>query len=250
MSGEPLVLPVPVREGPHWRVNFRPERYSRTAIESLSECWRTMETNEVKLRGWSYPYVNPRKQERQQGTNWIGAFVDFDGTLEYWRFYQSRQFIHLFSVLEYTKERWREQLRNAAEQNLRAYNYISDWAGVPGFISIGNFIWTIAEIHEFAARLCRAGVYEGKITIGVQLNGIKGFVLSTDARRFWRLFCQANEDNIENARSIAVSDLAGESASISEEAAVWFLERFGWEHPSRDVIRKEIDTLLSGKVWS
>jgi hypothetical protein len=187
MNQPDLNLPVPVLQYPHWRVNLRPEEYDAEAIPSLGECLRIIQHNQVRLRGWSYPHLSNRDNQVIQGSNWIGSWTQFMGHREYWRFYQSKQFIHLFSVREATEQGWAEKLRADTVSHL---SYLTDinWDEVPGFISLTNFLYCVTEIVEFAARLCQAGVYRGVVDLNIQLRRIGGFVLTTTWERAWSEF--------------------------------------------------------------
>src|ERR1700693_4619104 len=93
-------LPVPVLEVPHWRVNVRPATYKAERIPSLSSCFDIVRKTKVSLRGWDYPHLSNRTNEQGIGRNWVAAWSDFWGHLEYWRFYQSGQFMPLLGVRE------------------------------------------------------------------------------------------------------------------------------------------------------
>ena len=108
MKIEPL--PVPVLERSHWRVNFRPGEYQPELIPTLSQCFEIMQQTKVRLRGWDYPHLSSRAAERATGLNWIASWALFMGHNEYWRFYQSGQFLHLFSVTEITHDGWSASL--------------------------------------------------------------------------------------------------------------------------------------------
>src|ERR671931_2326189 len=102
MEFEQPKLPVPVLDFPHWRVNIRPVIYQEELIPSLAKCFETVEQTKVRLRGWDYPHLSTKNNQRCQGVNWAGSWSNFMGHNEYWRFYQSGQFIHLFSIREFT----------------------------------------------------------------------------------------------------------------------------------------------------
>jgi len=239
-------LPVPVLEHPHWRVNFRPNVYRAEAVPSLSECFQIVEKNKVTLRGWDYPHLSHRDTERTQGVNWVASWAAFMGHLEYWRFYQSTQFLHLFSVREATEERWRSRLQELAAFHLSHITDV-DWEKVPGFISMTNFLYNVTDIVEFATRLCQAQVYKGDLNISIQVSQIRGFVLTTDTNRMWDIYCSAGEDSIAKTWTINCESLVGDSPRYSLDIVVWFLERFGWLNPSRNVLSKDIDNYLKGR---
>ncbi len=247
MTSPNIKLPIPVLVYPHWRVNFRPQEYVDEAVPSLGECLRIIEKNRVRLRGWDYPHLGSRENEREYGKNWAGSWSQFMGHYEYWRFYQSRQFLHLFSVRESTEEGLREKLQAETASHLSYIRGIN-WNKVPGFISIINSIYRITEIIEFAARLCQAEIYKGQVEIIIQLNKIKGFVLTTGWERAWFQYCAASEDVLGRTWAIESEALIRDSAQHCLGIVVWFFERFGWLDPSIETIRKDIDDFLKGRM--
>ena len=238
-------LPVPVKEHPHWRVNFRPSSYDEELLPSLGACLKVIEATKVRLRGWDYPHLSRRTEQRGQGSNFVASWSDF-GHLEYWRFYQSGQFLHLFSVREAWNEAWKEQLRNTARGHLGHFDV--DWEHVPGFFSLNNFIYTVTEIFEFAARVAQHGVYEGPVSIGIRISGIEGFILTPDWDRAWYERYAPSESALENNWIVESADLIASSSEHSFRAILWFFERFGWLEPAVEVIQKDQLKFLEGKI--
>lgn len=246
MTSRKTELPVDVLNYPHWRVNFRPQEYVEEVIPSLGQCFQIIEKNRVRLRGWDYPHLSSRENERGQGTNWVASWSSFMGHQEYWRFYQSTQFLHLFSVREATEEIWRGKLQEQTASHLSHMKHIN-WDEVPGFISLTNFIYCVTEIIEFAARLCQAEVYKGEVGITIQLNKVRGFVLTTEWDRAWFEYYAASEDSLEKTWTIESGALIADSAQNSLDVVIWFFERFGWLDPSTDVLRRDIGNYLKGR---
>ncbi len=239
-------LPVPVLDGPHWRVNFRPDVYKEDFIPSLKQCFEIVEKNKLSLRGWDYPHLSNRQNERAVGNNWVASWSDFWGHREYWRFYQSGQFLHLFGVREATETEWRQKLQMEMKSHLSFMKDI-DWDQVPGFISFINLIYSMTEIFEFAARLCQAQVYDGVLNIDIRINGIKGFVLAPEGGRVWHSYYAASENELSRSWSLQSDVLVAESAEKSLTAIIWFFERFGWLSPSQEVIRGEQNKFLKAR---
>ena len=148
----PANLPVPVLNYPHWRVNLRPERYEPELIPTLAECLKAVEQCRVALRGWDFPTLSNSQEEREFGENYVASWTAFMEEIEYWRFYQSGQFLHLHAIEEAVSANLRKQLEAAAQRNVRHSNVDSNQ--VAGFISLMNFFYRIIEIIEFATRLC------------------------------------------------------------------------------------------------
>ena len=247
MTEKKAKLPTPVLQYPHWRVNFRPSEYKEDLIPSLSKCFELVERTKLSLRGWDYPYLSRRDTERGQGNNWVSSWSDFMGHYEYWRFYQSGQFLHLFSVREATESEWKKKLQSDMQSHLILADDEIDWKAAPGFLSIINFSYIITEIFEFAARLCQSQIYVGTLNIKIDIRGIKGFVLTAPWERAWHSYYAASQDNLSKSQEVDSEQLVGASREISLSTIVWFFERFGWMSPPESVIRQDQENLIKGR---
>ena len=239
-------LPVPVLQHPHWRVNFRPSTYDDNLISTLTKCFEIVERNKVSLRGWDFPHLSRRDEEKGQGNNWIASWSQFMGHYEYWRLYQSGQFLYLGAVREVTETEWKKKLEADMKSHL-SYMREIDWGKIPGFISIVNFVYNITEVYEFAARLCQAQVYSDALTIKIELTGIKGFVLSAPWDRVWHSYYSATEDHLATTKEIATHSLVASSKEGAMKSIAWFFERFGWLNPPVEVIARDQEKLISGR---
>lgn len=235
--------PVPVLERPYWRVVIRPDHYDDQLIPSRSDCMKYVEKAKVRLRGWDFPHLSRRETELGQGSNWIASWCEFMGSIEYWRFFQSGQFVHLSAVREVTEDNWRGKLQEWVTSRLRHVKDV-DWDRVPGFISITNLLYNITEYFEFASRLAQAGAYQGNVSIRIEVHGIKGFVLAAEPNRAWWLYCAAHEEHLAHTWTVASDRLIAETAELSLLATAWFLESFGWMDPALDVLRREQQDFL------
>lgn len=242
---EKVGLPVPVTEHPYWRVNIRPEVYNPRAIPSRRDCLRLVEKNAVRFRGWDYPHLSHRPEEQSRGNSWVGSWASFSGHNEYWRLYQSAQFIHLFSVRESTQPAWRQQLQSEMEAHLSHYPDIA-WDSIPGFLDILNTIYCVSEVVEFAARLAQSGAYTGRIELTVELHGVRDFVLSAPWQRAWSEFYQASEDTLGNTWHLAVADLLADTVRPTLDIVMWLFEGFGWMDPPVEVLKKDIEGYRTG----
>jgi hypothetical protein len=234
------MLPVPVLEHPHWRVNYRPSTYVVDRLPSLSDCWEVLKRTSVRLRGWDFPHIPPRDAERDYGDTWVGGSSDFMGHVEYWRLYQSTQFLHLGSVRESTQPEFASQLRQIMGSHAGA-----DLNLVPGFLSLTNSIYNITEFFEFAARLAQAQVYTDPVTINISINGIQGFMLAAEDRMWWSADFVARQPDFRYEKTLTPAELVASAAEHAIECTVWFFERFGWLKPNIDAIRTDQQKLLT-----
>jgi len=247
MSSAELQLPVPVLHDPHWRINFRPDQYQKDLIPNLAWCFEIVQKNKLSLRGWDYPHLSNCDTECGVGNNWVASWSDFRGASEYWRFYQSGQFLHLFSVREAMEPQWKQKMQFHMQNHL-SYMEKLDWTQVPGFISILNFIYCITEVFEFASRLCQGEVYKGALNIDIRITGIKGYVLAAEWNRAWYSYYAASEDRLGRSWTYQTDVLVAESSDKAIEAILWFFERFGWLSPSEEVIRRDQENFLKGQI--
>src|SRR5207244_8721568 len=138
-----------------WRVNFRPADYDPLNIASLGEAWELVKRTKVSLRGWDYPHIS--RDQRANGRNWVSSWSNFMGHIEYWRLYQSAQFLHLFVVREAADESWRRELLARASNS-----------HIEGALDILNFVYTVSEVVEFGSRLAESGAYKGSVHSSIE----------------------------------------------------------------------------------
>ena len=230
-------LPLPIKDAPHWRVNIRPGNFESERIPTLGECWEMVNGSRVSLRGWDYPHVD--RQHQAQGRNWIASWSEFRSHREYWRFYQSGQFLHLLSFQE-------DAFRARAEQ--RAKVEIYDWPDdftPSGYLEVVMALWTITEVFEFAARLAARGILGASASVGIEMVDIKDRVLFIlDPGRWWDGLYAASKQTLGKSWPIDKNLLLTNSSDLALDASVWFFERFGWLEIPRDILANDQRRLL------
>src|SRR6266542_3996892 len=231
-----------IKAGPHWRVVIRPMPYVEERLQ-LEDCLPAVARATVRFRGWDFPHFN-RNMPPEMRTNFAGSAESFHGHLEYWRVYQSGQFAYLSSVREWSESAWSAKLRQAASHRIVAVDEDFDWAAVPGFIEVVNFVYTITEFFEFAARFCQALAETEAVEITISLHGIQGFVLIVDdVRRGWWEYYSSDETSLERTWQIPLVDLLSSSTELALEAIRWFLVRFHWTEPNVESIKRDQEAL-------
>ncbi|HEX6083426.1 MAG TPA: hypothetical protein VF266_02810 [Thermoanaerobaculia bacterium] len=234
-------LPVPVLEHPHWRVNYRPSAYVAGKVPTLDECWEILQRTTVRLGGWPFPRIPVRDSDRDYGDGWIAGWSNSSSRVEYWRFYQSTQFLYLGNPREVADPQQMSELRSAMTSNTDSP---SDLESVPGFLSITNSVETITKFFEFAARLAQARVYVDPITIDISIKGIAGFMLAAESKWWWTDYV-ARQAEFRYEKTIAPAELVAAAAEHAIQCAVWLFGRFGWAKPNVDAIRTDQQKLLA-----
>lgn len=233
-------LPVPVLEHPHWRVNFRPSTYVPNRLVTLSECLEVLQKARVRLRGWDFPHI-PNPRDVGYGDTWVAGSSDFMGHLEYWRFYQSTQFLYLGSVREVTEREWNDRIRESLIWRTRA---AGDVDAPPGVLSITEAIHNVTEYFELASRLAQARIYEDPVTISVAIKDVAGFMLVAPGRR-WPGEYVTRESQLSYSKTFGPAELVASSADHALTCALSLFERFGWLKPNVDLIRTDQQKLLT-----
>jgi len=158
-----------IRSAAHWRVLIRPHAFKSHRIASMAECLRILESAQVSWRGWPYPLIEP--QVFEQGKDWLDCAFSSETYSEYWRYFQSGQFAHLFGF----KEDWFR-----AEAELAAQSTMPFWGSgfqPRGYLSIDGTVDTTTEIFEFAARLAMKTFLGERAQIRIEICNAKDRLL-------------------------------------------------------------------------
>jgi hypothetical protein len=227
----------------YWRVNIKPTKFNKNSIPSLDECRQLIEESKVYLRGWDYPHLPRLGEGLVNGVDWIEASTEsmiMIPITEYWRFYQSAQFAHLFNCAEDWMSRDQLQIQNPL--NLPLPDRV---------LSIFNTVYRVTEIYEFAARLAAKEIFRSDLSITVELHGMKdrGLVITDRTHALLRenYICRV-DDLPYPPKVISIETLLAQSSELALENIVWFFERFNWQyipvHRMRDAQRRLLERRL------
>src|ERR671919_1952560 len=90
----------------YWRVVIRPANFQQVRVKNVLDLKRILESSAVHFRGWDFPHVD-YESDPEIGEDWVSQGIDWEMYVEYWRFYQSGQFLHLDGF----KEDWLDGVR-------------------------------------------------------------------------------------------------------------------------------------------
>ena len=224
----------------YWRINFQPLVYERKL--KLGDCKDIVEKNDVELRGWNYPHFPRRVGDDtglEPGENFYGGWVDWFNHIEFWRMYESGQFLHYLAL----REDWGEA---------------GNWAGIRGteikpgtLIGItGSITYQLTEIYEFLSRLTRAGVYDTGVRVSISLNNTKGRKLWIEdpMRAGFLMDYKTGAERIEFTEQYTKEDLLMKPKDLAFDIIIYICDHFGWHKPSVDVIKKDQDALLNMRI--
>jgi len=212
----------------YWRVEIRPTIFEKLRIPTFSKVRELIQSCTVLLRGWDYPHWNDK--EAHNMSDWVESSEDWESYLEYWRFYRSGQFVHLFAL--------REDHMDIDNILPKRYPPRLPRAGYVSFIST---TYTVTEIFEFAARLASRNVLSPAAFISIGLHNMKDHELASfSASRFMEDgFVYRADEPIVIEREIEQQQLISNPDNVALGFIVEIFERFNWINPSLQILAED-----------
>jgi hypothetical protein len=219
----------------YWEVNIRPNEFMDNRIESLGKCKEIIRELAVELRGWDYPHYDT-KQHPTSGINYVEQSSDWQDKIEFWRYYQSGQFVHYFGIWEDWQDQrtlWGNRLTNKSGEILHIF----------------SALFHFTEIYEFASRLALKGLLGKSCKISITLHGTKGRTLvMLDPGRILDGIYQSTLELIPHDVSITTDNLVAKVAELAMDHTVWVFQRFNWDNVPRGVLQEEQKNLIERRL--
>jgi len=207
----------------YWRILIRPLNFEKEKVKTLLECREIIEKSKVSYRGWDFPHLD--RVETSNGTDWIESGADFDDIIEYWRFYQSGQFVHYLAIREDYRRKDIESSIGKTEKNDRFFN-------------IETTIYRITEVFEFAYRLLECMILNPNFEISINIIGVKERELFFFQRdRYLSNKYKSVIDKIEFAKEYSENDFIAKKDELTFECIEYVFEKFNF-YPSRQIINE------------
>jgi hypothetical protein len=212
-----------IRSKAFWRILVHPLSYSDTNVSSFSALEPIITRSSVRIRGWDFPHISDRDGGIVPNQTFIERVTNWQHYLEYWRFYQSGQFIYLGGVAYEWRERSELWPRGGEPTSGRP-------------LSVTDVIYRFTEAFELASRmsLTEAGADEMRIEIG--LNNISGVHLELPSSRAG--FMEPTTSGIRDfpyAIDLPRDLLVGDPKYQARRGLSQFFQRFRWD-PDDEVL--------------
>jgi hypothetical protein len=223
-----------IRERGYWRVVIRPGSFERERIP-FPTLYPLLAERVVRLRDWDFPQLEPYG-EHERGLDWIAHGSERYGLyLEYWRFYQSGQFVDF----EGMAEDWRDTSVLGPAP--------TDWE--PGrYLGVLDTLYHFTEIFEFASRLALADAFSGdaRVHVEILLSGLRGRELYSDNWPRTPIRVSGSPAHIEElpyAADLPRDELVADASRLALQQAEELFRRFQWE-PTPGVLQRAQDEFL------
>ncbi len=221
----------------YWRINFQPLVFEQKL--KLSECRELVEGNKVMLRGWDYPHcpiINDNDSGLLACQNYYEGWIDYWNATEFWRMYESGQFLHYLAL----REDW-------AENDGFGYYRNKHIEPMTAIGITGGIVHQLTEVYIFLSRLSSRSIYNEGVKVSLSLNNTKGRMLwIEDAMRgVFRIEYKTGSEKIEYIKKYSMKDVVAKPKELAFDAIIFFFERFGWLKPSIDGIKSDQEHLLN-----
>lgn len=206
-----------LRSRGHWRVVIRPANFIKERIPEILDLQPILEKVAVSLRGWDFPHID-HKSSPKIGDDWVEQAIDWERYVEFWRMYQSGQFLHLDGF----KEDWAEQTVVLGGG--------TEWKAGSALTVVGT-IFRFTEIFELASRLSVTAAGDQSMHISITLNGLKDRQLWSEdiMTRLGQSNSVATIDSFPFEQQCTQSELTAGAWELALKPALDLFQRFGWK---------------------
>ena len=214
-----------------WRVVIRPTVFESKRIPTLSDVRKLIGSSKVSFRGWDYPFWE--ESQAQNIGDFVECSVDWTQYVEYFRFYRTGQFVHIFAL--------HEDLYNPDELNRIMGTSYPPRPQRSGYLSFVGATFTVTEIFEFVARLASKGILVPSASISIGLHNMGDHQLAAfDSRRFmpdW--YVRASDEPILIEKEVSEQDLITNKDELALDVVVEIFENFNWNEPPRHILAED-----------
>ncbi len=201
----------------YWRVEIRSAEYQPKRLTTREGMQELLSSATVSLRGWPYPYYEAG--ETSYNGQWLEGKVAWDRFREYWRLYESGQWIH-YSKLTTAGVTREELFRNMSPPPPEHAGYVYVRGGI---------LFTLTEIFRFAVGLAQGGMLDPVAFLSVGLHNTKDYMLVESFDRFFP-FRYVNEWDtpITFEKSLPANELSATADKMALDMAIKVFSVFGW----------------------
>jgi hypothetical protein len=204
-----------IRSAGYWEVDIHPATFKKDRIPNVLDLFPIVERSKVEVRGWDFPHIN-RREHPVPHLDFVQQESEWEHHAERWRLFQSGQ----FAMLRAFAEDWRDRSG--------WWPPGKDWKR-GGRLGIGDALFTLFEIYEFAARLSNTPAGDERMVVNIDVGGLKGRALEVDDPNRIPFIAERHSQiaSYPIRTSPSRSDLLANSTDLALQAARELFQRFG-----------------------
>ncbi len=213
----------------YWRVEFHSTEYRAKRLPTRASMEALISSTTVSLRGWPYPYYETG-ETAYPGGQWLEGKVAWENYREYWRLYDSGQWIHY------------ARLHGAGAAREEVFRGMSPLPPEhAGYVHVRDLLFTLTEIFHFAVGLAQGGVLDPTAFLSVQLHNTKDYMLYESFERFFpHRYVNETDTPITFEQSLPAGELSASADKMAMDMAIKVYSVFNWI-PAEAAIRNLIE---------
>jgi hypothetical protein len=208
-----------IHEEGYWRVLLRPSMFQPARLRDKAHCLSVVHQSSIDLEGWHYPIVGHAPSD--EGADWVGGGGKAMAHIEYWRFFQSGQFVHHIAMRE-------DQI---ARLGLHHPQFFVPREGQK-YLAITSTICMITDVVELASRLAYRNVLAPSGTLQIELHAMAGRQLTyMDPTRRLPEGYWFKDETVELKQDFTRDGIIARPAEIAVELSGELFGKAGWTAP-------------------
>jgi len=231
-----------LRKGAFWRVRLGPHPVKGEFL-SLRECRELVETCQVRLREWPFPFFRP--EQFGESKDYIQYEHDGKTHKEWWRLDRAGRFEHYASLREddpLSKAEYETALDllldETVERNLVDYS---------GAVGISFLLHEITEYFTFISGYVRELPEDlTEFDVEIVLHGVRNRVLvETNFEKKWDVIYKTGQDEIQFPEKVFTrKELVENADKLAVDTAIHFFKHFNWPDPGPEQLIEEQQRLF------
>lgn len=226
-----------IKQKPHFRLRFYPNQAEKVII-SARELKQLLEKSQIKYRERYFPHI--RHDEFNFKDNYFEIETKRKYNDEFWRFYQSGQFIYYSTIME---------------DQLVKNNVIPYWPTITtetpdGHVDILRTIYLITEFYSFIYRVLYNNEEMHSVSIEICVENILNYELfiMDQRRELWDSYkCKTNNIIIPTI-FLSRQQIANEWLGKALNTIIYIFERFNWLDIPIDIIKEDQKKLIERRL--
>lgn len=243
----------------YWRFLFHPVEFEERGLRK-TDCYEAVQRNNVTLRGWDYPHVEPPSRGDGRGLAGViedgyESWTDWASHIEFWRYYRSGQFLHYRALGEDWKDEHNKMLNAVTEGVAKGMGASYDTPTPSGnsflenpHLEVVGVIYEITEVFEFWRRMVYdlPEVYESGLGASVELHNMNNRRLyNSDFRMRGVRGQMSTQTEILALKTLSVKDVVFDTANVTLNVIMEIFDEFAYS-PSEESVHAEIENYLAG----
>ena len=200
----------------YWRVEFHSTEYLAKRVTTRASLEALVLKAEVSLRGWPYPYY--QANETVYNGQWLEGKINWENYREYWRLYESGQWIHY------------ARLHGAGVAREEVFKGRSPLPPPhAGYVHVRDMLFTLTEIFHFVVGLAQGGALDPTAFLSVQLHNTKDYMLyESFSRLFTYQYVNPVDTPITFEQNLPAGELSASADKLALDMAIKVYSVFNW----------------------